>query len=319
MERAQSPFGGYLLGLVPLGAAIVFGLLLLPRATPAEDVPVPIADGRALSRIHHDDAAIAKTALPDDVRALGSSIRAFNTLQAQQTTDAYVTPEKMNAAHAEILRAVAPIGSLPNRDDLLLALRAAQLESFITELKAFQKTGKESAELIAVGGPFVQRMRDVGWGVGEHGLAADEDALRVMFKTAWNGLLGSNRPPFAPSLDEERALYAFYLRHPHANEQTRKRIDEARSAATTVKACAALVEAEAMAAEGWRLEKVRLIGAIDPSYPRAYAEGVAHYRHKDYEAAVESFRTWLGAHPEGPWTLRARNYIRASLAQSAVD
>jgi TolA-binding protein len=79
------------------------------------------------------------------------------------------------------------------------------------------------------------------------------------------------------------------------------------------------VEAEAMAAEGWRLDKVRRIGALDPAYPTAYAVGVAHYRHKDYEAAVESFRDWIDAHPNGPWTLRARNYIRAALERSAID
>jgi len=310
---------GYMLGLVPLGAAILFGLLLLPRATPPEDVPVPIADGRALARARHADAALAKTALSDDVRALGSAIRAFNALEAQQTTDVYVTSEKMNAARADIDRALVPIVPLANRDDVLLALRAIQLESFVAEVKAYEKTGKESAELLAVGGPFVHRMRDVGWGAGEHGLAASEDVLRTMFKMAWDGLLHIDHPPFAPSLDEERALYAFYLRHPHAPEQTRKRIDEARVAASTAKACAALVEAEAMAAEGWRLDKVQRIGAIDPSYPRAYAEGVSHYRHKDYEAAVESFREWIAAHPEGPWTLRARNYIRAALAESAID
>jgi hypothetical protein len=309
-----------MLGLVPLGAAIVLGLLLLPRATPAEDIPVPIADGRVLMHVRHDDAALANTVLPPDVRALGSALRAFNVLQAQQATDPYITTPRLNEAREAVDHALSPIMPLPNRDDLLLALRATQLQVFVTEVKAYEKTGKESAELVAVGGPFVHRMRDVGWGVGEHGLAASEDAMRVMFKAEWDGIvLHTDRAPFAPSLDEERALYAFYLRHPHAAEQTRKRIDEARVAAPTARACAALVEGEAMAAETWRLEKVKQISAIDPAYPRAYAMGVAHFRHKDYEAALESFRDWIGAHPDGPWTLRARNYIRAALSLSAID
>jgi TolA-binding protein len=319
VERAKSAWSGYLLGLVPLGAALVFGAILLPRATPAEDVPVPVADGRVLARVQNDDAALARTQLPDDVRALGSALRAFNTLESQQTTDAYVTPETMNAARSAIDQALRPIVALPTSDALLLALRAAQLELFVAEVKAYEATGKESAELIAIGGPFVHRMQDVGWGRGDHGLAMDESVLRTMFKMAWNALLHIDRAPFSVSLDEQRALYAFYLRHPHAPETTRKRIDEARAAARTAKSCAALVEAEAMAAEGWRLDKVRRIGALDPAYPTAYAVGVAHYRHKDYEAAVESFRDWIDAHPNGPWTLRARNYIRAALERSAID
>jgi hypothetical protein len=319
VDRGTSALGGYLLGLIPLGAAVVFGLLLLPRAVPADDVPVPIADGRALARIERDEAALAKTPLSGDVRALGSAIRAFNTLEAEQTTDVYVTATKMNEARVAIDRALRPIVPLADRDAVLLVLRAAQLESFAAEVAAYEKTGKESAELLAVGGPFVRRMRDVGWGKGEHGLAMDADVARTMFKMAWNGLLHLEHEPFAPSLDEERALYAFYLRHPHAPETTRKRIDEARAVARTPKACAALVEAEEMAAEGWRLEKVLHIGAIDPSYPRAYAVGVARFRHKDYEAAIESFRDWIAAHPQGEWTLRARNYIREAFAEIAID
>ncbi len=319
MAPGKTQWTGYSLGLVPLGAAALFCALLLPRVAPPEDVPVPLADGRALARVQRDDARLARTPLSDDTRALGSALRAFNTLEAEQTTDAYVTPERMNAAREDIDKALKPIVPLPTSDTALLALRATQLELFVSEVKKYEASGKESSELLAIGGPFVRRMRDVGWGEGEHGLAMDEPVLRTMFKLAWDALLHLDRPPFAPTLDEQRALYAFYLRHPHAPETTRKRIDEARVAAKTAKSCAALVDAEAMAAEGWRLDKVRHIGAIDPEYPTAYAVGVAHYRHRDYEAAVESFRDWLDAHPDGAWTLRARNYIRAALAQSAID
>ena len=222
----------------------------------------------------------------------------------------------MNEVRTAIEDVLAPL--LGGHDDSLLALRATQLESFVAEVHAFEKTGTESAELQALGGPFVRRMREVGW-CREHACIFDDEALRTMFRLSWNGLLRLERAPFAPGLEEERALFAFYLRHPHAPEAARKRIDEARASARSAKACAALVEAEAIAADGWRIEKVKRLAQLDPEYPRDYALGVLKYRNKTYEAAAESFRDWLEAHPDGPWTLRARNYLRASLSEAALE
>ncbi|HEY2511630.1 MAG TPA: hypothetical protein VGI39_12265, partial [Polyangiaceae bacterium] len=127
------------------------------------------------------------------------------------------------------------------------------------------------------------------------------------------------RAPFTLGRDEERALYAFYLRHPHAPESLRARIDEARSGAKTARACVALEEAERLAAEQWRLDKIHRLGQIDPEYPTAYAVGIALFRHKDFPAAAGSFQDWLDAHPDGPWALRARSYLRASLAGTGVE
>ena len=315
----QAGKGGYLLGLVPALVGLVFGVLCLPHAAAPDDVPIPLARSGALAAIAAREHALATEPAPleDDLRALGSAIRAYNALEAQQGIDPYVTPAAMNDART-VLDRVAEAVLPKNHDDGLLALRATELDSFVTEVHAFEKTGVESAELRALGGPFVRRMREVGWCV-EHDCSFDDDALRAMFRLAWNGLLRLERAPFAPSLDEERALYAFYLRHPHAPEAARKRIDEARASARTARACAALVEAEAIAADSWRVEKVKRLALADPEYPRDYAVGILEYRNKRYEAAAESFRDWLDAHPDGAWTLRARNYLRASLTAAALQ
>jgi hypothetical protein len=39
------------LAVVPVGVAVLFGLLLLPRAVVPEGIPVPIADARELARV----------------------------------------------------------------------------------------------------------------------------------------------------------------------------------------------------------------------------------------------------------------------------
>ncbi len=308
---------GYLLGFVPVVVGLVLGVLCLPRAIPPDEVPVPVARSGVLRAIDAREHALSsvQAPLPDDIRALGSAIRAYNTREAQQGIDPYVTPQAMNEVRVVLEHAAAPV---LGHDDALLALRATQLDAFVAEVHAFERTGTESAELHALGGPFVRRMREVGWCV-EHACSFDDDALRAMYRVAWNGLLHLQSAPFALGLDEERALYAFYMHHPHAPEAARKRIDEARAAAKTATACAALVEAEAMAANDWRIEKVRHLAITDPDYPSDYALGILHYRNKRFEAAAESFRDWLQTHPDGQWTLRARNYLKESLAKAALD
>ena len=316
--KKASTLGGYLLGLVPLGAGVVLGTLCLPRAIPPEDVPVPVANGQVLAQVRAaDQARAAKGPLPDDVRSLGTALRTFNAREAKQGVDPYVTPTTMNEARMAVDLVLGPL-LIAKSDDALLALRASQLESFVGEMHAFERTGAVSPELEALGGAFVRRLTDVGW-CHERTCAVDDDALRVMFKLAWDALVRLERPPFDPTLDEERALYAFYLRHPHAPEATRKRIDEAAGAARTPKACRALAEGEALAAEQWRLEKLKRLAQIDPDYPAAYAIGVSQYRRKNFGAAADSFRDWIDAHPDGRWTLRARNYLRASVESAAAE
>ena len=33
-----------------------------------------------------------------------------------------------------------------------------------------------------------------------------------------------------------------------------------------------------------------------------------------YDASAEAFRAWLDKHPDGPYSLRARNHLKAALA-----
>jgi hypothetical protein len=310
----------YLLGLVPVGVGLVLGVLCLPRAIPPEDVPLPVPNAQTLGDIEARDHSLGTepTPLPDDIRALGSAIRAYYTREAKQEIDPYVTPTSMNDARVALDNVADPLLASTTNDANILALRATQLEGFVAQVHAFERTGTESEELRALGGPFVRRMRDAGW-CHDHTCVIDDDALRVMYKLAWNGLLRLERPPFRVAIDEQRALFAFYLRRPHAAEAVRKRIDDARGTARSEKACAALDEGEALGAEQWRVERVRKLSESDPEYPRDYALGILHYRHKDFSAAADSFRDWLQEHPNGSWTLRARNYLRASLFEIGLE
>ncbi|HEY6461801.1 MAG TPA: hypothetical protein VIY73_16665 [Polyangiaceae bacterium] len=297
------------LALVPLGVALVLGVLLLPRRAPPESVPLPVADARALARVAAEDHARAEHAraqpLPGPVRALGSAIRAFHTLEAHDADarDLYPARRAVDTALLDVLR---------GGDGPLLELRAVQLEGFLVEMHRFEATGQQSDELQALAGAFVRSLTIEGWCEG-HTVAVDDDALRPMFEEMWSSFLNlQGDRAFAPALDEQRALYAFYLSHAHPPKAMRDALDAARRGAKDAKACTAIDEAERAATETWRLERIGRLAAIDPAYPADYARGVASYRRGDYGASSRAFRAWLQDHPEGPLALRAQNFLRAA-------
>jgi len=109
---------------------------------------------------------------------------------------------------------------------------------------------------------------------------------------------GLTDAPFALSLDEKRAFYAFLLEHPFV---------EGKQAMSAVDAC--------RAADVWRLRKVEELGRIDPAYPYALARGVLFYRLGRYPSAAQAFRDHLST--DGRFGLRARNYLVAALARAS--
>ena len=170
----------------------------------------------------------------------------------------------------------ALVTALPAGDDGLLRLRAVQLEGFLDEVRAFEASGVESPELLALAGGFVRSMKAEGW-CNDHTILAGEAPLRSMFKQMWNAFLGlDGHPQLALSLDERRALYAFYLAHPNVPASARDAIAQARRGAHDGRACEAADDAERVAVESRRLERIAQIASFDPAYPTDYAKGVVN-------------------------------------------
>jgi hypothetical protein len=71
-------------------------------------------------------------------------------------------------------------------------------------------------------------------------------------------------------------------------------------------------------AEQYRLKKIEELRALDPAYPADLARGIVFYRLHRYPQAVEALRKHLEDHPDGPWAVRAENYLRAALG-GAMD
>jgi len=299
-----------------VSVAVALGLLLLPRQATPDSVPLPTPDARELARTAAVDGALAEAArrdpLPSTVRALGSALRAYHLQEARGTQEHLLA----DARHA--IETALP-DALAAGDDALLRLRAVQLETFLAEIRAFGATGVESEDLHAVAGSFVSGMRYEGWCRGRAFVAGDA-ALRAMFKEMWDGLAGvGDRPPFRPSLDEERALYGVYLLYPHPPRAMRDAITAARRAAHDGPSCDALEQAERSGEETWRIERITRLAAIDPAYPIAYARGIANLRRQDFVHAADDLSAWLREHPDGPLALRARAGLRTAVAALHVE
>src|SRR5579864_553594 len=262
MSKRSSEVG---LALIPLAVELLLGVFLLPRSVPPDFVPLPVPDERALRAVERDDDLLAEEAhgaeLPGEVRALGSRIREYHQLETLETP-----PAELHAAREALEKALADM--LPTAGEGgLRRLRAVQLQQFMQEVARFEKTGEESAELLALAGGFVRSMRSEGW-CTDHKLAMNRRELRVMFKAMWNAaLLLESRSSLALGLDEQRALYAFYLTHPHVTDTTRFALSAARRNAKDRAACDAVEAGERVSADRWRLDRVNRYAPIDPEYP----------------------------------------------------
>lgn len=310
---------GRWLALVPVSMALVMLALVMPRAAPPVDVPLPQIDARALALVQREDDVRAASArdkrLPDEVLAVGSALRIFQRAQAKATGTDEIAAARASLDHA--LGLLVAGGGESEREaafDRLVTLRAVQLDSFLAEVARFEATGAETEELVDLGGAFVERMRSAGWIEGQKVLLSNAER-RATFKIVWSTIVGGGLiPRLAPTLDEQRVLYTLYIEHPHPPDAQRTSFAVQRRNAVTPDDCERVATQERLAAEQWRADKIRKLGEIDPTYPTAYALGVAHYRAARYDQSVDAFRAWLDAHPDGPYTLRARNHLKAALA-----
>jgi hypothetical protein len=312
---ARRPSDGRILALVPLGAAVLVGALAWPRAIVPTDIPLPVIDGVALGAVERADDAAARDPAPLalEAREVGTHLRALWALETKEDISTAEVDGVRVALDRSIAAAVA--GGFGRE---LLRLRAVQLSIFLDELDSYAASGVVRDELRAVSGGFLEALGRVGW-LRDRRPVLGSSALRAAWKLGWNAATGlGDAAAFALTLDESRALYTFYLREPHASEASVAQLDMARARAPTPEACATLEAGERMAREHWRLEKMKKLAAIDESYPVDLGVGIAHYKRGSFAEARVHIERWVLAHPDGPWSWRARGYLRAAaLAEEA--
>ncbi len=291
---------GWQPGLVAVFFAGSVALLAVPRSVPPTDLPVPLALPNELAEAAAKDDARARAAelrpLDADVRALGSLLRAFGRADARGD----------DALLAELRGRIGPAAGRARAqgDEALLSLRAYQLRSFLREVRSFVTTGDISPDLLELGGPFADVLTRNGWCEGRPPcvLHMDEHALRASFKLRWNEISGLSGETFALGLDEQRALFGFLLAHPPSRVGERPETLWSEHDRAT-----------------FLLRKIDELSALDPSYPREFARGVVRYRKGEHGRAAEHFATYLELSPDGPYTLRAQNHLRAALERSLAE
>lgn len=304
---------GWQPGLLAVFLAGTAAVLAVPRPVDPLELPEPRLELDALERTARADADLAEAVaarrapLDFDLRALGSTLRAYGVADAAAREDEI----------AVRLRAVAEAGqrAAAAGDEALVMLRAFQLRSFLRELHRWEATSVETDELREVGGGFIGAALRNGW-VEEGRLRMDHHVRRALFKKRWNELTGVRSPRLDLTLDETRAFYRFLLLYPPRLEGT----DAPRHGASDLlmrRRPPTPDERAAFAVEKYRLRKIQELAAVDPSYPADLARGVALYRLRSYGQATEMFRRHLAAHPDGPYTLRVQNFLHAALTHAA--
>lgn len=268
-------------------------ILAVPHPAEPSFLPTPMPDPRALARSREADHRLAQKAelepLDADIRALGSALRAYGIADAASDQHAVVKSRKdvaLTAAQALALD-----------EESVLRLRAYQLRAFLRAVRTWEITGIEGPDLTELGGGFTGMLARNGW-VSKGRVLLDDAALRAAWKRRWNEITGIDRPSFQPTLDEHRAFYRFVLVYP-------------------IGPSGAPAGASQGAESPYRLKKIDEIAALDPAYPADLARGIVLYRLGRYLPAVQAFRRHLEASPDGPFTLRARGYLRAALGRVA--
>jgi hypothetical protein len=299
---------GWEVGIVAVVIALLGTLLAVPLSVTPRDVPVPLADGKALSATLDRETALAASiahALEQerqrpsgtselyDLRAFGQEFRAYGTAEASGDTYAVVR------ARQKLLESVSRARGVG--DDKLVALRAYQAQLFLAELRNWENGGASSEELTGLGGGFLDLVRQSGWLAGQ-AILMDDAVRRIFFKRRWNQVTGISAAAYAISLDEHRVFYAFLLTHPYV---------EGREGLDAKGAC--------RAADQWRLRKIEELARIDASYPYVLGRGVLYNRLGRYPEAAQAFRDYLGAVEDGRYVLRARNYLATAVARAAEE
>jgi hypothetical protein len=269
---------GFVVGLVVVSAG-----LAAPRASDPDILPLTLVDRGVLRRVKAQSDERSQKArangLSYDVRAVGEAIRRCGAA----TADGKGVPDNVIGEVVMTVRMAREKGN----EHGLLGLLSLQTDLFLEATHAFEKTGKPSIDLVELGGDFVAIAKQNGWLDGRS-IVLDDDERAALFRMRWTELTGLRKEAlFAPTLDEYRAYYALYLRQPGRPDR-----DRSERAFTIVRA----------------LEK------RDPSYPGSFARGVLYFRLARFGEAADSFRAYLAVHPDGPWTLRAKNHLLAALA-----
>lgn len=292
--QAQTPtkrrnlLEGWQGGVVAISVAALGLMLGAPRAVHPTELPVPIARHQNLVLTHEmhlaRGAAMATRSQEErvkrfDQRRVGEAIRRFGVADVARDAEA------LSTAKSELLAAVQALRVLPDGDDQLRELYGYHLRLFLRELGAWQATGTTSRDLEELAGSITDALVQNGWANKVRGLLPDVYVRAALFQKRFAEITGT-RDVLGLNIDQHRALLAFLLSHSPPMDNP-------------------------IALAAFRARRIEEVAQVDPDYPIELARAITKHQAGDFAGAVEGYRKHFALHPDGPYTLRARNYLKA--------
>lgn len=289
-SRFSKYFEGWQVGAITVLMAIVAVAVVVPRTVVPEEVPLPRLAPRdigvARTRARAAERALESGEISDNLRLLASRLRAHGL--AENSGD-----RKQTELAAGSILELSPIVAA-TEPDRLLDLRAHLTERFVRAFLLLLRTGAETEDLAVVGGDAARTFRDKGWLDGPVDAEIDL-VLRSLYKRRFEGLvLPKGNLPLEEA--EERARVRFLMLHPPR---------------------APVPDPQGLFANQYVLSQLDDAAALDPHYPLRYAQGIALFRLGRFEASAAAFDAFLAERPDGPYRLRAVNYLKAAVEQAS--
>lgn len=277
LDKIRRHLEGWPLGIGVVGAATLTALLAVPRPVEPDFVPLPLIDREQQLlevSVERARAERAKAGLPLEVRAVGEALRRFGKAAA----DGAALARQLSAQ----LRRLVDVALERHGAERLLELRALQAELFAAAIA--HGDARAERELEELGGRVYTATAERGW----LKTPLDPRELEALFRVYWGETLGLvQKQPFAPTLNEWRVYYRFLLSRPLGEGAARKGDVQL------------------------QLSYVAALARHDQDYPAQLARGVLFYQQAAFSDAAAELRAHLERHPDGPWTLRARNHLAA--------
>lgn len=271
---------GWPSGLVVVAMVALSALLVVPRSVEPDWVPAPRVDRQEqslLQQLESQRSARARAGLPLELRAVGEAFRQVGRVSSATDAGPQLARNALLARAAEARKSYG--------DERLLELRALQAELFADAVLA-SSDSEPTPDRIELGGSLFALGRERGWFAPGPGRAR-RDELGTLFRVYWADILQLRRHPFAPTLNEWRAYYRFLLSQPNRDTEAREQDLQL------------------------KLGYVAALVREDLDYPAALARGVLLYQRGSLPEAAAQLTAHLQLHPDGPWTLRVKNYLAA--------
>jgi hypothetical protein len=290
---------------VSLSIVVVVVLLGLvwgvPRSVQPLEMPLPAYQENILQQIRAQERARAASLAASSEQQRGNSlfeIRAIGSLLRKMgVADAHGDRQEMAKLRMELFPLLQNARGSEG-EQALLRLRDYQLGVFLSELHSWERDGKIRRELEEVGGNFIGLGQRNYWIISPHRLLPNDHVRAALFKRRFAALAGLKQQAFDLALEENRCLYAFLLSHPPPGGAGERLVAG---------------PGQRKATWEWLLRKANEMARLDNGYPIGVARGVAYLALGDERSGVLALREHLAHHPQGPYALRARNYLAYGL------